>query len=52
MGGRETVTEIRKIHSDAVVIAVSGYSDDPVMADPQTSGSMQVFPSRSEKNAC
>lgn len=38
IGGREAVTEIKKMNSDAIVIAASGYSDDPVMADPQSSG--------------
>jgi PAS domain S-box-containing protein len=38
MGGREVVAEIRKINPEAIVIAASGYSDDPVMADPQLSG--------------
>ncbi|NLD95411.1 MAG: PAS domain S-box protein [Fibrobacter sp.] len=38
IGGREAVTAIRKMNSDAIVIAASGYSDDPVIADPQSSG--------------
>ncbi len=38
IGGREAVTEIRKLNSNAIVIAASGYSDDPVIADPQSSG--------------
>lgn len=37
-GGREVVTEIRKMDPYAIVIAASGYSDDPVMADPQSCG--------------
>jgi PAS domain S-box-containing protein len=38
MGGREVVIEIRKMYPDAIVVAASGYSDDPVMANPQLSG--------------
>jgi len=33
MGGRDTVVEIKKINPDATVIASSGYSNDPIMAD-------------------
>jgi PAS domain S-box-containing protein len=33
MGGKETVTELKKIDPDIVAIASSGYSDDPVLAD-------------------
>jgi PAS domain S-box-containing protein len=38
IGGREVVAEMRKMDPDAIVIAASGYSDDPVMADPQSCG--------------
>ncbi len=34
MGGKETITEIRKLDSDIIVFVASGYSEDPVMADP------------------
>ena len=34
MGGKETVIEIRKLFPDMPVIAISGYSSDPVMANP------------------
>lgn len=33
MGGKDAVIELRKIRSDVLVIASSGYSNDPVMAD-------------------
>jgi len=38
MGGRDTVAKIRSICPDAIVIASSGYSEDPVMSDPQRFG--------------
>lgn len=37
-GGREVCTEIRKIDPDAIIIAASGYSEDPVMASPEIHG--------------
>ena len=33
MGGKETVARLRTLHPEARVIASSGYSHDPVMAD-------------------
>ena len=38
MGGKEAVTEIRKIDPDAKVIVSSGYANDPVMANYQEYG--------------
>lgn len=38
MGGREAVKEIKKINSATPVFVVSGYADDPVMANPQKYG--------------
>jgi CheY-like chemotaxis protein len=38
MGGVETAMQIRKLHPDAVLIAASGYADDPVMAHPKVHG--------------
>ncbi len=37
-GGREAIREIRRICQETPVFVVSGYADDPVMADPQTFG--------------
>lgn len=37
-GGRETVRELMEIDKDLMVIAASGYSDDPVMAAPSDFG--------------
>jgi len=34
MGGKEAVFKLRDIRPDAVIFAVSGYSDDPVIAKP------------------
>lgn len=34
IGGKETIKELRKIDSSFVAIVSSGYSDDPVMAEP------------------
>jgi CheY-like chemotaxis protein len=38
MGGREAIREIRKSHPDTPIFASSGYSEDPVMADPEQFG--------------
>jgi CheY-like chemotaxis protein len=38
MGGREAVVELRKFNSELPVFSSSGYSDDPVMADPRLYG--------------
>jgi CheY-like chemotaxis protein len=37
-GGRETVRPLRQLLPDLPVIAWSGYSDDPVMAEPAQFG--------------
>lgn len=38
LGGKETIVEILSINPDAKVIVSSGYSDDPIMADPKKYG--------------
>lgn len=38
MGGKETAPELRKLKPDAVIVAASGYSEDPVMARPADHG--------------
>ena len=38
MGGKETVQEIRKFNQNLPVFVYSGYSEDPVMANPQSFG--------------
>jgi two-component system, cell cycle sensor histidine kinase and response regulator CckA len=38
MGGKETIAEVRKIDKNIPVFVTSGYSDDPVMVDPQKFG--------------
>jgi DNA-binding NtrC family response regulator len=38
MGGKETIAEIRKINSEIPAFVISGYSDDPVISDPQKYG--------------
>ncbi len=38
MGGRETAKRIRELHADARLIVSSGYSADPVLADPGAYG--------------
>jgi two-component system cell cycle sensor histidine kinase/response regulator CckA len=38
MGGMQAIAEIKKICPSAVAIASSGYSDDPVMANPDKFG--------------
>jgi PAS domain S-box-containing protein len=37
-GGKETVIELRKIKADAIIVASSGYSEDPVMSKPSEHG--------------
>lgn len=34
LGGKETISEIRKLNADIPVIVASGYADDPVMQHP------------------
>jgi len=38
MGGKETIAEIRKIDSDTPAFVASGYSEDPIMANPELYG--------------
>lgn len=38
MGGKETIVEIRKLNTEIPVFVVSGYSEDPAMADPANYG--------------
>jgi len=38
MGGQETLTQLRKLDPSVDAIAISGYSGDPIMADPQAFG--------------
>jgi CheY-like chemotaxis protein len=38
MGGKDAVREIRKLDADIPVFVASGYSDDPVMSDPNAYG--------------
>jgi len=38
MGGKEAVSEIRKLDADIPVFVASGYSEDPVMANPKAYG--------------
>ena len=39
MGGKEAVSQVRKLHAEARVIVSSGYSNDPVMAHYKDYGS-------------
>jgi len=38
MGGEETLRRIREVDSDTPVFVTSGYSEDPIMADPRNFG--------------
>ncbi len=38
MGGKETLEEIKRIDPKAKTIATSGYSEDPIIADPKAFG--------------
>jgi len=44
MGGREAIAAIRQIDPHTPAIVSSGYSDDPVMADPEHYGFNGVVP--------
>jgi CheY-like chemotaxis protein len=43
MGGKETLQRLRRIAPDIKAIVSSGYSDDPVMANPESYGFMGVI---------
>ena len=43
-GGVSVITELKKIDPDIKAIVSSGYSDDPVMSDPQKYGFKDVIP--------
>ena len=38
MGGRETISELLRIDPDVNAIVASGYSNDPILADPKSFG--------------
>jgi signal transduction histidine kinase/CheY-like chemotaxis protein len=44
MGGKDALQELRKIDADVRAIASSGYSSDPVMADPRAFGFHSSLP--------
>ena len=44
MGGKETVGKLLDINSDVIAVAASGYSNDPVFANPQKFGFCGVIP--------
>jgi len=44
LGGKDTISEIRKIDPDVKAIVSSGYSNDPVMAEFQKYGFMDFVP--------
>ena len=44
LGGKDTISEIRKIDPDVKAIVSSGYSNDPVMAEYQKYGFMDFVP--------
>jgi PAS domain S-box-containing protein len=44
MNGIDTLQKLLKIDNDIIAIASSGYSDDPVMADPKKYGFKDVLP--------
>ena len=44
MGGKDTLAELRKINPAVRVIASSGYSNDPVMANNEAFGFVAVLP--------
>ena len=44
MGGKDALAELRKINPSGLVIASSGYSNDPVMANDEAFGFTAVLP--------
>jgi len=38
MGGKATITELRKLNKDVPVFVASGYAEDPVMSNPKEHG--------------
>ncbi|MBW7997762.1 MAG: response regulator [Candidatus Glassbacteria bacterium] len=44
MGGRETIEKLREIDPDVRAIVASGYSNDPVMSEPEKHGFRGVVP--------
>lgn len=38
MGGKDTISELRKMNPDIKAFVSSGYSDDPIMAHPESFG--------------
>jgi PAS domain S-box-containing protein len=44
MGGKEAIREIQAIDPNVKAIVSSGYSNDPIMADPNTYGFIGVLP--------
>jgi two-component system, cell cycle sensor histidine kinase and response regulator CckA len=44
MGGKETINELRKIDSSIKAFVSSGYTDDPIMDDPQLFGFTDKIP--------
>jgi PAS domain S-box-containing protein len=44
MGGKEAITEIRKLDDSMPVFVASGYAEDPVMADPVSHGFTASIP--------
>jgi two-component system, cell cycle sensor histidine kinase and response regulator CckA len=44
MGGREAVLQLQKLDPELKAFVSSGYSDDPVMANPMSYGFCGVIP--------
>ena len=44
MGGKEAARHIRKLDPGVRALVSSGYSDDPVLADPQRHGFAGIIP--------
>ncbi len=44
MGGKETLSELKKINKDVIAIATSGYSEDPVISNPKDFGFFSSIP--------
>jgi PAS domain S-box-containing protein len=44
MGGKDALRELRRIDPEVLAVVSSGYSEDPVMTDPQRHGFAAVLP--------
>ena len=44
MGGKEALEELKKLNPEIIAIATSGYSEDPVISNPEEYGFFSSIP--------